>query len=292
MSGLLFALAQHATAALTIDSPSSVWTAITYADPNQADPAGDHQTGAVEGDIVGNATHASLYTKFHNGDTPMNLTDGEIAFRVRVGGDSSPAGLKSVVWVGIDANIDGKIDLFAGALEESFVGIYPAGGDANTSPNTTSINSSQPYHQLAVTAANFHFAAIDGTLDPSATNFNLDGGSGGGANHTDHYVSFKFSLGSLATAVNGLNLAGIGSFNENTPMRFIAATSNNANVLNMDLNGVTGGINSTTTWVGLGGFSNTYSSTGSIIVIPEPSGFALVSLSSLLLVLQRRNRRA
>ena len=236
----------------------------------------------------GQCGNASLYTTFDDGGTAGNLTDGEIGFRVRLAGDASPTGLKTVVWVGIDANADGKVDLFAGALEDSKIGYYPAGTGANTSPNTTSINSGSPYFEVAVSTLNFNFSPVNATIDPAASSFNLDGGSGGGANHTDHFVSLKLSFASLVSAVNGLSLSGVGTFNQNSPLRFIAATSQQANALNQDLNGVNGGVNSTTTWTDLGGFTQAFSVDG-VIAVPEPS--SLVFLSSIGLLLGFRRSR-
>lgn len=287
LAGILAAISSPAFAALSVTSSTANWTVINYADPNQADPSKDQQTGSEEGDIVGNATHGSLYTAFDNGGTPGNLTDGEIGFRVRVAGDANPGGLKTVIWVGIDVNSDGKVDLFAGALEDARIGYYPAGNSANTSPNTTSINSSAPYHQVVTSATNFNFSAVTAANDPTAANFNLDQGTGGGGIHNDQFVSFKLAFAPLVTAVNGMNLLGLNTFNENTPLRFIAATSNNANVLNMDLNGVNGGTKSNTSWTDLNGFTKTFTSNGT--AIPEPSCLLLISLAGLLLGIRRRN---
>lgn len=302
MTGMLVATVHQASAAISVTSSTENWNAISYANPSLSDPARDQQTGGVEGDIIGNATHASLYTAFDNNGTPANLTDGEIGFRIRLGGDASPAGFKTVAWVGIDANADGKVDLFAGALEDAFIGFYRAGSSANTSPSTTSIDTTPPYHQVAVTAANFNFSAITSIYDPNstttiydptATNLNLDAGSGGAANHTDHFVSFKLSFASLVAAVNSMNLLNMGTFDENTPLRFIAATSNNDNTLNMDLNGINGGSNSTETWEALGGFTKTYSSAGVVVAsVPEPSGAILVSATCILLGIRRKRSQA
>jgi len=287
ISGILAALACHASGAITVTSSTASWTAISYANPNQADPSVDQQTGGREGDIVGDASHASFYTAFDNGGTTGDLTDGEIGFRVRLAGDANPAGLKTVVWIGIDANADGNVDLFAGALEDAKIGFYPGGDNENISPSTTSIDSSLPYFETLTTAANFNFSPIDAALDPTATDFDLDDSAGGGAaSHIDHFVSFKFSLGSLVTVVNGLNLPGVNSFNENSPLRYIVATAGQGNSLNMDLNGINGSTNSATTWQALGGFTNATTPSG--IAVPEPSGLALASIASLLLGIRRR----
>ncbi len=279
--------ASPAMAAISVTSSTDFWNIIAYANPAAADPALDHQTGGVEGDIVGNASHPSLYTQFDNGGTPGIATDDEIGFRVRLAGDASPAGLKTVIWIGIDANSDGKPDLFAGTLEDSKLGFYPAGTGANISPSTTSIVSTSPYFEVAVSTLNFNFSPVTATNAPGTTNFNLDGGSGGAANHTDHFVSWKLPFSALAAAVNSLNLAGVGtSFSENTAVRYIAATSNQPNSLNQDLNGITGGINSTSTWGELGGLTPSYTMTGT--PVPEPSIPLLAGVAGVLAGFRRR----
>lgn len=283
----LLLMISSAKAAISVTSSTDFWNIIAYENPAAADPALDHQTGGVEGDIVGNATNASLYTQFDNGGTAGNPVDDEIAFRVRLAGDASPAGLKTVVWIGIDANSDGKIDLFAGALEDSKLGFYPAGTGANISPSTTSIDAGSPYYEVAVSTLNFNFSPVTATNSPGTTNFNLDNGSGGGANHTDHFVSWKLPFSALEAAVNGLNLPGVGtSFSDASGVRYIAATSNQANSLNQDLNGIVGGINSTSTWEQLGGMTPSYTSTGNLV--PEPSIPTLTCLVGLLVSLRRR----
>lgn len=283
----LAACASTASAAISVSSPTTSWVVVPYANPALADPSGDQQTGSPEGDIVGNAENPSFYVKFDGGGTP-SLTDGEIAFRLRLGADSNPAGLKTVVWFGIDANLDGKIDLFAGALEASKIGFYPAGTGANISPSTTSIQSSNPYYETATTASNFSFTAVNATINPGVTNTNLDGGTGG-ANPTDHFVSIVLPFANLVTAVNSLNLAGVGTnFNENTPLRYIAATSQQANSLNQDLNGIGANYNASSTWTDLGGFANTISAGGVAASVPEPSMALLGCLGALGIVIRRR----
>jgi len=74
--------------AATIDSGSSTWTPVLYA-TTLPDPSNDQQTGQQEGDIVGNATHSALLTKFEEG-TPSLLTDGVIYYRLHLGGEENP----------------------------------------------------------------------------------------------------------------------------------------------------------------------------------------------------------
>lgn len=278
---LVLGITIPAHAALVVTSSTASWVPILYSNPADADPALDHQTGIRDADIVGSADDPSFYTSFYNGGTPGTLTDGEIGFRLRVAGDKNPSGFESAFWVGIDANLDGVVDLFAGAIEGSKVGLYPAGTGANISPSTTSIEVSQPYYEVTSSSLNYAFQQVSPTLDPGVTNLNLDGGSGGGGDHTDYFASFIIPFNELVTAINGLGLNIGSNFNENSGIQYIVATSNNQNTLNQDLNGINGQLSSTSTWQTLGGFTTTYSSAG--LAIPEPSALIFVLTGSLLL---------
>ncbi|MBK1855597.1 hypothetical protein JO972_11550 [Verrucomicrobiaceae bacterium 5K15] len=263
-----------------------MWNVVQYGVDPSADPSEDQQTGIRDADIVGDANNPSFYTAFDDADTPLVLTDGTLGFRLRVAGDKNPSGFESAFWVGIDANLDGAIDLFAAAIEGSEVGLYPAGSGANISPSTTSIDSSNPYYEVSATSANYDFQSVNTTIDPTLTNDNLDGGSGGGGDHTDYFVSFSLPLIELATAVDSLNLPGIGSFDETNALQYVTATSNNANSLNQDLNGINGGQSSSTSWEDLGGFSEILSANG--LPVPEPSSWVFSSLAGLIMLRHRR----
>ena len=280
-----------ATAA-TVSSPASQWVPIIHANPNAADPALDHQTGVRDSDIVGNATHPSFYTTFTHNGTPEDPSDDLIGFRLRVAGDQNPSGFASTFWVGMDVNSDGKIDLFAGGVEGSTVGLYRAGSGLNNSPSTTSIDSHNPIFRVAANTSNYHFAPVTAALDPSASNFNLDGGSGGGGTHTDHFVSFMVPFDELVDAVADL---GIDGFGESDPIRYVTATSNQPNSLNQDLNGIPKEFDSSLTWVQLGGFTPYYSATGELVQapdqVPEPGILTLAAAGLLVLCGGVRVRR-
>jgi hypothetical protein len=66
-----------------------------------------------------------------------STTDGPLAFRVRVDADSSPAGFKAAVFVGVDANADGALDLFIGVNNSGSadtIGIWNPGNGLSVNP--------------------------------------------------------------------------------------------------------------------------------------------------------------
>lgn len=88
---------------------SSGWITIMYGAGK--DPHGDSQAGAADTDIVGDASHGSFYTGFDdNGTTATN--DDYICFRLRIDNPTSSSVFSGVAVVGMDANLDGRIDLF------------------------------------------------------------------------------------------------------------------------------------------------------------------------------------
>ncbi len=292
-AALLTSVVPAALGQIDVSSPTTYWTPVYYANPDLADPPDDHQAkGTLEGDIVGNAGHSSFYTAFWDGDTPEITTDGQLAFRLRVAGVSNQNnGFRSNFFVGMDINGDGALDIFAGALSHggTDIGIYPGGPDLNISPNTTDIASNAPFYETAWTTENFNFQPVTSVTDPTATNFNLDGGSSGGqTDDTDHFVSFVIPFNELVTAVNSLELEGIDNFDENSVIRYVTATAQQRNALNQDLNGVEGSTGSSSTWEELGGFTPEVYASGQ--PIPEPTSALLLGAGCMLLFSRGRRR--
>lgn len=280
--GLLAPSAQ----AVPIDPSSSTvgWTPIAYA-TLLPDPSDDQATGIPEADIVGDTSNPALYYRFDDAGTP-STTDGAIAFRVRIGADKDPAGFEHFIGVGLDANLDGALDLFL-AVDNSGnpdrVGVFDAGTGANTSPSTTSIVSSALFG-YALSASDYHFGAVNATIDPTATSFDLDADG-----NTDYFVSFVVPF---ADVVSALSAQGISSFSDAAAMRFVVGSSTQPNALNQDLGGPDGSTTSTQTWAQLGAISNTLTAAGGFTPVPEPGTVSLLSLGLLALALGMRGRRA
>jgi hypothetical protein len=285
---LLFTAISAADASLVdVTSPTTGWTGIRYGGVNGFDPTIDQQTGSAEGDIVGNATHASVYTFFGDANTP-SLTDGDLAFRLRLGADASPAGFKTAAFIGIITNrASGKIDLFIGVNnsgQSNQIGIYNPGTGLNISPSTTTIVS-PALVSYTQTASNYHWAPVTSTIDPAVTNLDIDAGG-----QNDYFLTFSIPFNDI---IGQLAASGIIGVNQNTSFSYVIATSTQGNSLNQDLNGVGPGYNVNSTWAQLGTLSDP---TQPIAAVPEVN--SIVGIGGLLAAvfahqhLKRRRRRA
>ncbi|HSP43361.1 MAG TPA: PEP-CTERM sorting domain-containing protein [Luteolibacter sp.] len=279
---LSFLLASVSTLpAATIFGPSTDWTAI----PGNYDFLSDQQTGAPAGDIVGAVTNPGLFTTFDD-NGPASQTDGFWGFRIRfdaAGGNTNNPAFDRVAWIGIDAGLSDALDVFIAITNQgntSKIGIHAPGSSANTSPSTTSINSTA-WKSYDTTSSNFNYRPVDSQSD-GGDNDDLTPSSTG---DPDYYLSFLIPFADLVDYMAGISI----DIDDESPLRFAVATSTQINTLNQDLGGVDGGINSNLTWSELGGFTPWISATGQ--VVPEPST-TLISLGMLGGLLLRRRRGA
>jgi len=270
--GLLVAsllAADPAQALIDPGSSTTGWTSIAY--PNlRPDYVDDQQTGITEADIVGDLDNPALYLRFDE-NNPLDPADDQIAFRVRLGADPNPPGFKSFFGVGLDANLDGALDLFLAVDNTGSndrIGIFDPGSGANTSPSTTSIVSTPLVSYLEI-ASNYAFAPVTAGLDPTATTFDFDADG-----DTDRFLTFVVDFEDVVSQL------GIPGFGASSPLRLVAGSSTQANALNQDLGGPNGGTTSSLTWDQLGAISSTYTATGQLVTVPEP-GSALLLMTGL-----------
>lgn len=262
-AALALAIASIATSnasLVDIASPTTGWTAIRYGGVNGFDPTVDQQTGSAEGDLVGNSTHGSVYTFFGDRNTP-SLTDGDLAFRLRLGADTSPSGFKTAAFIGIITDrASGKIDLFIGVNnsgQSDQIGIYNPGTGLNISPSTTTIVS-PALVTYAQSSSNYGWTPVTATIDPNATNFDIDAGG-----QTDYFLTFSIPF---ADIISQLAARGITGIDQNSNFSYVIATSTQGNSLNQDLNGVGKNYNTSSTWGTLGALSDP---TQPIAAVPE-----------------------
>jgi hypothetical protein len=204
-----------------------------------------------------------------------------MAFRVRLGADANPPGFKAFFGIGFDANSDGVIDLFLGVSNTGSsdeIGIYNAGSGLNTSPSTTSIVSTGVF-SYAELSSNYDWSAVDGTIDPTASSFDLDNDG-----KTDYFLSFFVPFQDIVDALTAIGITG---FQDDSQFQLIAGTSTQANALNQDLGGPNGGTSSTETWANLGAMSQTLTP----LAVPEPDTGALLALGLVAIAANRRHIR-
>jgi len=279
-------LASVAALAAPIDpsAPTTDWTAVSYPTliPDYVD---DQQTGLGESDIVGDLAHPALYISFDDAGTP-STTDGNIGFRVRLGADRPPAGFTHFFGIGLDADLDGALDLFL-AVDNSGnpdqLGIFDPGTGANISPDTTSIIST-PLVRYTEMTSNYDFSAVDATIDPSATIFDFDSDG-----ENDFFLSFVIPFQDIVDELAAKTSPIV--FDENSQFQLVAGTSTQPNALNNDLGGPDGGTSSTQTWEDLGAMSTPLTSSD-ILPVPEPDTGTLFGLGLIGLAAAMRRRRA
>ena len=262
-----------------IDSPTTEWTAITYGGL-YPDYYSDQQTGPEDSDIVGTNGVPAFYTKFDDAGTP-DLTDGTLAFRIRISGKSKDY-WENVMFIGMDANLDGALDIFAGLYKNNTVNLYYPGSGLNISPNTTTIESA--FYSTAVTSSNYSFMAVDAVNAPGLPT-DLDGIPS--KDPTDYFVSFSIDFNQLVTGLAATSIY----ITEETPISFLAATATQQNSLNQDLNGAPkiDQSNSDYSWEQLGASATPTSPTGE--VVPEPAMISLILTGGLTLLYLRRGSR-
>ena len=264
------------------NSPAPQWVTVRFGNNNFPDPSSDQQTGSAEADIIGNSAHPSLYMRYSDGGFG-SPTNGYLAFRLRVGADLNPSGYLGAAIVGMDANLDGRLDLFIGVNNQgsaNHIGLWNPGNGLNISPSTTSIISPATV-SYAETSSTYGFTDVDSTIDPPALSFDLNGDG-----RTDQFLSFVVPFSDVVAA---LAVRGIAGFTKDTPMWLVAATATQDNSLNQDLIGVAGGVNSTITWEQLGALTEIYSAS-SQGPVPEPSTMALFCMAAVSLLFRASRR--
>jgi len=279
---MLWSVSSHGQ--IVLNSPTTDWYAITYVGSSRTDYLHDEQTGINESDLVGSAVGASpVQTAFYFDYDPVS---NEIAFRVRVDGDSNPPGFTGAIWVGFLFDTGDSIDLFTGHIDKNSrneIGFYHPGTGSNTSPSTTSIDDDTPIYSEAATSSNFLWTAV--TVGPSG-NDPVSGGTNdiGGDGKTDYFATWKFPFSRLESAALA---AGNHTITANSTFRFVVGTSEQSNSMNQDLNGISGNTTSSLTFSALGAVSPTVSPSGGIVPEPQTAAMLIGSLAFYFLAFRR-----
>lgn len=275
----LACLAHPCTHAASVSAPSTQWTALM----GNYDYLDDQQTGLPESDIVGRGTDYGLFVT-HNDNGPASATDGTFGFRIRLdaaGGNGKETKYTRAAWLGIDADFNDTIDVFIGVNmsgSKAVLGIFAPGEGRNKSPNSTSVDTRAAYKTYEIDESNYDYRAVDYLTDGGTTN-DLNPGK---KSEPDYYLSVLVDFGDIVSFLAERKI----SITDQSPMRFVSATSTQGNKLNQDIGGIRGGENADISWSGTGGLTETVTANG-IAVIPEPSVAFLAILGGILAALRR-----
>ena len=263
------------------------WQAVNYGSL-VPDWYSDQQTGDRDSDFVGTNNAPAAFFRYDDNGTPGDTSDDQLGFRTRMAEDTPPPGFDKAVFVGLDGNSDGALDIFigvnnSGAAKDSKIAIWDAGTGANISPNTTSLANPPPAaYTYTLTALNYNYGPVTAALDPYTPSFDLDG-----LGNTDQFITFVVPFPAVSAAM--MSLAGIAGFSPSSQVSYVIASSRQSNALNEDLNGVNGGVNSQSTWAALGALSVPGRVDG--VAVPEPFTGLFVLFGGTLFALWKLPRR-
>jgi hypothetical protein len=189
----LLTLESRVTPAIVDLSGSTGWTPIMIGATK--DYPNDSQALAPDTDIIGDGTHGSLYTAFDNNNT-TSTADDSLVFRMRINNPTSTTNFAGVAIVGMDANMDGRVDIFMsvdGRINGQAIRLFDPGTGLNNSPSTTS-TSPLPIGFLpnngvySFSASNYSVDAVSSTSDPN-WNGQTDGLNGYTDGKNDTFIS-------------------------------------------------------------------------------------------------------
>ncbi|MBI4861356.1 MAG: DUF4347 domain-containing protein, partial [Candidatus Riflebacteria bacterium] len=246
------------------------------------DPSADQQAQKATTDLIGDSQHGVLYSAYDDKGT-ATPDDDEIAYRVRMGGADSGGSFSSILLMGIDANLDGTIDVFVTVQDtENGIRLWYPGTGMNISPSTTTTDDSLPGHgpqKIVSLTGNYSFTAVTDSNDPdhnkapdSGTMYDLYG-----INGTDQFLTFKLPFHLISDQLSEGDsthspiIAPI-VINKESPIHYVLGTSTQTNAFNSDLGGVgAGNLNSNTSWADLGCFSPVVSASNMFPYFDAPS---------------------
>lgn len=251
--GLLFAPTLHA--ATLLSSSSRFWNVVG----ESGDPADDRLVASRAVDLVGSPSDPGFLTRYLLAEASVQL-----AMRVRLDGTNKQESFSRVLLVGLDADLDGAVDVFLAVNQQgakSFIGIYGTGETSNDTPGSTTL-SKKPYYKSELTVFNYDYRPVDLGTDGGTTD-DL------GINQRDYYLSFAVPFDEILGFLGSKKM----EVNEDTSFQMMAATTTHATSLNIDIFGVDGDAPCDRSWKKLGAFGAVESLHTAKLAsaVPEPS---------------------
>ncbi len=221
---------------------SSEWTPIVPSGTTVYDYLVDQQTGQDGGDLVGAEGESSFSIYFDDAGSD-SATDGYLSLRWRVGDIGN-----SYYYAGIDANLDGDLDVFLVVNSNGTISIWGNDPSAlNISPSTTGLDSTAfggdfDYDGNLTQTVKSNVTSID-----AGYTFDLDG-----VGDEDYYVQLTIPFAQLVAALDRLSIA----VDDTSAIRWVAATATQGNSFNQDIAGLEGSNSADITYAASGTFSN------------------------------------
>ncbi|MEY4753141.1 MAG: hypothetical protein RJA44_816, partial [Pseudomonadota bacterium] len=251
------------------------WVPVMYG-PSR-DPQGDSQAKSADTDIIGDATHGSLYVAYTDSGT-ASTADDYLYLRMRIDNPTSTTKFGGVAVVGMDANADGRVDLFMsvdGRNNGQVVRLLDPGSGLNNSPSTTT-TAPLPTGWLAsngvyaFNSSNYAVTAVSASTDPNwgASSTGMPGATADnltGLDGTDVFVSWRVPMADLTAVMakaspldgrSGLygprGASGIAGFGKDSTVSYVSFTQTQTGPINGDLNGVGASYDSHASFASLG----------------------------------------
>ncbi|MFZ9793542.1 MAG: beta strand repeat-containing protein, partial [Gemmataceae bacterium] len=289
----LLTLESRVTPAIVDLSGSTGWTPIMIGATK--DYPNDSLALAPDTDIIADGTHGSLYTAFDDNNTP-GTADDSLVFRMRINNPTSTTNFAGVAIVGMDANMDGRVDIFMavdGRNNGQAIRLFDPGTGLNTSPSTTS-TSPLPVGFLPnngvypFSASNYSIDAVSSTSDPN-WNGQTDGLNGYTDGKNDAFISWRLPIADLSTVLakpspvdragnyGPRGVTGIAGFNKDTVVQYVNFTQTQTGPINGDLNGAPRNYDGAFTFSALGASTAPMSASNpvpasTVVNISEPIG--------------------
>lgn len=265
---------------VTVAAPSTQWTALQ----GNFDFIGDQPPGQADTNIVGSGANPGLFV-LHNDNGSLSRTDGTFGFRLRLdgpGGNRNNVRYERAAYLGIDADFNDTIDVFIGlnfSGNRQELGIYAAGPGANSTLGNTSVGALVTSY--AVDSSTFNYRPVDFSSDGGTTNDLNPGNRGEG----DFYLSVLVDFADIVAHLSGQGIL----ITDESPLRFVAATSSQGNNLNQDVAGIDGSGDPGASFSEAGGFTESVTVAGiPALPVPEPGAVLLVNFAAVLVLLRRR----
>lgn len=249
-----------------VSSPSK-WVNVVPSS-NAFDFLVDQQTGSgsVSQDLVGGTAdfgggsknYGVFYIQFDDNGT-VATTDDELAFRFRINNADGvhKDTFQYYVFVGLDFDLNGSVDLFTGMYNpdnngSKSISIYSSDPNkSNTSPSTTGFGD-KLFETTPVKNTNWSIMTTD-----DGSNFSGD---------ADYFISFKLKLSDINGALSQIDPTWV--MTTASPLRMFIGTASQANSYNQDMGGIQGlDTKSTVPWAQMGVFAPVVTPNGTPVEI-------------------------